>query len=114
MKSTNRRPGWIVRLGEVEWKRFTYGRANDALEMLGSVRHGPQVGALAKTADGEFVQVVGDYLTPLKKYTITKALAQAQSLRPKSCAPRWNSTRESSAAAAPVVIVKRRRTYMPG
>lgn len=103
-------------MGEAEWARFTYARepdSEDALQLLGSVRRGAQVGALAVTAEGAYLQVVGDYLAPLNKREIAKALAVAHSR--KHCQPQWAAPRPSHAAApAPaVVIVKRRRTYTP-
>ena len=71
---------------------------------------GAQVGALAMTAEGEYVQVVGDHLAPLKTKEIAKAVANA----PKESNPEflretppWLEARKES--PAPVVIVKKRR-----
>jgi hypothetical protein len=72
-----------------------------------------QVGALAMTADNQYVQVVGDHLTPLNTKKITKAVANA----PKESAARYpDFSRESPSVLvarkdtpAPVVIVKKRR-----
>ncbi|MES2948830.1 MAG: hypothetical protein V4858_09860 [Pseudomonadota bacterium] len=63
-----KKQSWFIRLGQPEWERHTYARPkSDALQLLGSVRRGMQIGALAKTEDGEYVQVVGDFVTPLNK-----------------------------------------------
>ena len=100
-----KKPTWYVRLGQLEWARHTYARpAEDELELLGSVRRGMQVGALAKTRDGEFVQVVGDFIVPLNKRKIETALTKAVST---DAGPAARSVQK--AAPPPVVTVKRRR-----
>ena len=62
------------------------------------------------TAQGEYVQVVGDHLAPLKTKEIAKAVANA----PKESnpaffreTPPWLEARKES--LVPVVIVKKRR-----
>ncbi len=62
------------------------------------------------TVEGEYVQVVGDHLAPLKTKEIAKALANA----PKESSPEfsreslpWLVARKES--PAPVVILKKRR-----
>ena len=105
------KPGWRVVLGRTAWSRHTYERPEgDELKLLGSVSKGAQVGALAMTAQGEYVQVVGDHLTPLKSEEIAKAVANA----PKESNPEfsretlpWLEARKES--PAPVVIVRKRR-----
>jgi hypothetical protein len=72
-----------------------------------------QVGALAITADEQYVQVVGDHVTPLNTREIAKAVANA----PKEFvanypeyskeSPPWLVARKDT--PAPVVIVKKRR-----
>ncbi len=99
-----------MRLGVPEWSRYTYARPEgDALRLLGSVRRGPQIGALAMTEDGQYVQVVGDYVTPLNGSQLTRAMAKAK--------PEEPSYPVQKAAARvgppPVVTIKRRRTYVP-
>ena len=109
-----RKPGWRVVLGRLAWSRHTYERPQgDALKLIGSVRKGMQVGALAMTAEDQYVQVVGDHITPLNTREIAKALANA----PKESAafdpafssesPPWLAARKDT--PAPVVIVKKRR-----
>ena len=109
-----RKQGWKVVLGRLAWSRHTYERPQgDALKLLGSVSKGMQVGALAMTADDQYVQVVGDHITPLNTREIAKAVANA----PKESAatypafskesPPWVEARKDS--PAPVVIVKKRR-----
>jgi hypothetical protein len=109
-----RKPGWRVVLGRLAWSRYTYERPQgDALKLLGSVSKGMQVGALAMTADDQYVQVVGDHITPLNTKKITKAVANA----PKESATRYpDFSREFHQVLgahknnpAPVVIVKKRR-----
>lgn len=105
---------WHVRLGETEWTRHTYAREDAALQLLGSVRRGAQVGALGVTDEGEYVQVVGDHLTTLSKRELTKAvsIARANSLKygPTS---RWAAPAPVCVAVPALVIVKRRRVYAP-
>jgi len=94
---------WFVRLGPDEWKPFTYERSeDDPLRLLGSVRRGARVGALAITSSGEYVQVNGDYVGTLSSSQVRKAIARAESAgsRPRPAA---------RPPAAPVVVIKRRR-----
>lgn len=108
---TPRKPGWRVILGRTAWSRYTNERPEgDDLQLLGSVHKGAQIGALAMTVEGEYVQVVGDHLAPLKTREIAKALANAP--RPSSPVfsretPPWLVA--SRASPVPVVIVKKRR-----
>ncbi|MBU3897684.1 MAG: hypothetical protein KJ614_01935 [Gammaproteobacteria bacterium] len=108
---TPRKPGWRVVLGRTAWSRHTYERPeDDDLTLLGSVRKGAQVGALAVTAEGEYLQVVGEHLSPLKTNEIAKAVAHAtRESNPefsRETLP-WIEAHEES--PAPVVIVKKRR-----
>lgn len=99
---------WFIRLGSVEWLRYTYTRADDdTLKLLGSVKRGPQMGALAMTAEGNYVQVVGDFITPLNKAQITRALTKVrapESYPVQRVVPRTGPP--------PVVTVKRRRVFV--
>lgn len=115
-----RKPGWRVVLGKLAWSRYTYARPQgDALKLLGSVSKGMQVGALAITAENQYVQVVGDHITPLNTRKIAKAVANAPkepaAFDPESSreSPPWQVARKDT--PAPVVIVKKRRVaVMPG
>jgi hypothetical protein len=106
-----RKPGWRVVLGKVAWSRYTYERPEgDDLKLLGSVSKGAQVGALAMTVEGEYVQVVGDYMVPLKTKEIAKAVANApRETNPvlSGETPSWQASRKE--APPPVVIVRKRR-----
>lgn len=103
---------WLVRLGEIEWSRFTYARAeDDPLRLLGSVRRGAQVGALAITADERYVQVVGDFVSTLPSGEIARAVGKARKLQPRE--PYLLPPKAPSTAPVPVVTVKRRRVYVP-
>lgn len=95
---------WFVRLGPLEWARYTYDRLDDdPLRLLGSVKRGPQMGALAITADGQYVQVVGDFITPLCTSQIVRALVKAKAPEPRAPA---------RPLCVPVVVVKRRRVFV--
>lgn len=97
---------WQVRLGAQEWQRFTYPRPEgDPLQLLGSVRRGARIGALAITPDGQYLQVNGDHLSTLNGSQIRRALSKAEPARAKPSAP-------ASPQNAPVVVIKRRRTIV--
>jgi hypothetical protein len=99
-----------VRLGVPEWSRYTYARPEgDALRLLGSVRRGPQMGALAMTEDGQYVQVVGDYVTPLNSSQLTRAMTKVKPEEPSYPVQKT----VSRVGPPPVVTIKRRRTYVP-
>lgn len=108
MKSKSR---WSVRLGAIEWAKYTYNRSpDDQLHLLGSARKGQQSGALA-TLDDDFVLVVGDHVTVLG-HADNKALAAATAhartdVRPFVFQP------VPTRVAQPVVVVKRRRIPAP-
>jgi hypothetical protein len=106
-----RKPGWRVVLGTAAWSRHTHERPEgDELKLLGSVSKGAQVGALAVTPDGEYVQVVGDHVTPLKTKEVAKAVANASKDAKQEFSresPPWPLARNE--APAPVVILKKRR-----
>lgn len=108
---TPRKPGWRVVRGRTAWSRHTYERPEgDDLQLLGSVQKGAQIGALAMTVEGEYVQVVGDQQAPLNTKEIAKALAKApRQSNPEFSreTPPWMVARKES--PAPVVIVKKRR-----
>lgn len=105
------RTDWVVRLGRDEWMRFTYERpVGHALQLLGSVTRGPQTGALARDQDGNYLQVNGDYTSPLNSLRLRQAVAAARSSSWKPFVP----TRQE-AARVPVVTIKRRRVVsQPG
>lgn len=106
-----RKPTWRVVLGRAAWSRHTYERpAGGDLKLIGSVSKGPQVGALAMTIAGDYVQVVGDHVTLLNTKD-ARAVAKAVAKAPKefdagvsAAVPRQTPRRE-----VPVVVVKKRR-----
>lgn len=107
---------WQVRLGQAEWARFTYARpAGDSIRLLGSVRRGMQMGALAVTTEGQYVHVVGDHVTVLPTILIKKAISRAEAFEKSSGVSDWPVQRPSPAVsvAAPVVVIKRRRLVVP-
>lgn len=107
---------WVVRLGAGEWARHTYERAEDApLTLLGSVMRGQQIGALAQTAEGQYVQVVGDHVVPLNTSKIAAALARAKAQNKPQNKSRGLYRAASALEPAkpmPVVTIKRRRVFV--
>jgi hypothetical protein len=102
-----KKANWHVRLGSLEWARYTNARPeNDPLQLLGSVRRGLQVGALGLTDQGQYVHVVGDFVTPLNSSQISRAVAKAKGT------VHYAAPRPAKAAPAPVVTVKRRRVFV--
>jgi len=98
---------WHIRLGKFEAERHTYVRAvGDQLRLLGSIRRGAQIGALAITADGQYLAVVGDYETPLNSSQVNRAMASAVHEPVNRQAP------SCSQISAPTVVIKRRRTFI--
>lgn len=103
---------WSVKLGPAEWKRFTYSRSpGDPVQLIGSVKRGQQLGALA-LIDGQYFQINGDHQVALNQSQIASAVANAplandEPYRP--VAPRHIVA--SPAAAAPTIVVKRRRVF---
>jgi hypothetical protein len=96
-----KKANWLVRFGAHEWVRHTYERpADDPIRLLGSVRRGPQIGALGITADKKYVQVVGDYVVPLNQGQIKQAISKYKAFEARLAA---------ATAPPPVVVVKRRR-----
>ena len=97
------RTKWKVRLGDAEWARYTYPRPpGGELRLLGSVTRGPQVGALAVTNQGEYVQVVGDHEVHLNRSQLAKVISAREKAEPYRLP-------HMSRASVPVVVLKRRR-----
>jgi len=103
---------WAVRLGAHEWTKHTYERsANDPLSLLGSARHGMQIGALAKLGD-EFVLVVGDHVTALS-HSDNRDLAAATTQAKTDDQPFVFQPIPVPAKPPVVVVIKRRRVPAP-
>lgn len=103
------KPTWQIRLGENEWMRFTYARpVGDPIRLLGSVRKGMQMGALAVTWQGQFIAVNGDYITPLNHGQIQRVLdgMKAHAM--------YQLRRNQRMVIPPRVEIKRRRNYQYG
>ncbi len=106
MVAMDSKDDWSVRLGRQEWARFTYARLEgDSLRLLGCVRRGPQMGALAITRDGQYVQVNGDFVGPLNSSQIRRAVAKAQAVVSKPFTRRLATAQVHT----PVVVIKRSR-----
>jgi hypothetical protein len=100
---------WVVRLGQSEWARHTNSPNVDAaLRLIGSVQHGARQGALAVDGNGNYFQVNGEYIAPLNKRHVGKAVSAAQMRAPSQHTPR------RPPSAAPVVTVRRKRQLDPG
>ncbi len=102
---------WCIRLGATEWARYTNARMNsESMKLLGSVRKGAQMGALAQTAEG-YVQVNGEFITKLNTSQIRCALAKVEAAEAHQ-ARRMLRRVVHNAAPPPVVVVKRRRSFV--
>ena len=101
---------WVVRLGQSEWARHTHGcSVGESLRLLGSVQRGAQVGALAVDSNGDYFQVNGEYVAPLNKRFIAKAVSAARSHVPSQ----YEAFRQRT-APPPVVTVRRSRSALRG
>ena len=58
------------------WQAYVPGTAPDG-ELLGTVSRGAQIGALARLPDGRYMQVNGDWMTPLNGAKVEHALRKA-------------------------------------
>lgn len=106
----SKKAGWQVRLGREEWARFTYEREEgDGIQLLGSVHRGLQAGALGLMADGQYVQINGDHITPLGAGQIRRALGKVTPAR----GPAPYKRPAQSNRPAPVVVIKKRRVLSP-
>lgn len=83
-------------------------QAPEGAELLGVVERGMQIGALARLADGSFVQINGDVVQPLNRSQVEAALRAARPARPHG---RFKAS--SAPVAPPVVTIKRRRVFTP-
>ena len=102
---------WVVRLGQAEWARHTNAPSvNASLRLIGSVQHGARLGALAVDGNGDYFQINGEYIAPLNKRHVSKAVSAAQARAPSQPMPR----RPQTPAPMPVVTVRRRRILDPG
>jgi hypothetical protein len=74
--------GWVVRLGREEWQRFTYERPEGSpLQLLGSVAQGAGIGALAVDEDGNYLQVNGDHVSPIKQRPAAPSRRSSQDIQ---------------------------------
>lgn len=82
---------------------------HDGFRYHGVIQNGFQIGALAETPDGRYVQVNGAIIQPLSRQKVQRAIKLADihrarlAVQEQPTAPR---------ASTPVVIVRRRR-YIP-
>lgn len=119
---------WRIRLGETEWRRFTYPRTKaDPIRLLGSIAKGIMIGALAQDEAGRYFQVVGDHMVELNTRQITKAMSGAryvngyrpdapmQAYKPKPIQGTDGAEvgYADDTSKPTVVVVKRRRIAVP-
>jgi len=76
------------------------------MRLLGTVQDGLQIGALAQTPDGGYLQVNGDMLRVLNTSRVEHALDRATGVARRSAAPPPAPARPS---VQPTVIIKKRR-----
>lgn len=91
------------------WKRFAF--TGDALDYLGTIRRGMEIGALAKDAEGNYWQVNGDIRQVLNASRVAAHLRRARAQREPRVAGRQPI--DVARAAVVVVIKPRRRVLMP-
>ena len=104
---------WQVRLGELEWSRYTYARddGDATFKLLGSIQKGQQRGALAQRPDGVYVMLVGDFETELNQPQIRNVLGVPSAATIAAYAPAAPQANPQNPAKVPVVIIKKRRTF---
>jgi len=89
----------IIRLGP-HGVRYSFP-PRDGIKLLGTIQEGQAIGALAQRADGQYVQLNGDFERLLNTSRITAAI-QRQQRRHVAAHP-----------GIPVVTIKRRRVLLP-
>lgn len=106
------RDNWYVRLGRLEWQRFTYARdENDPIKLIGSIQRGAQIGALGMQGE-QFVQVNGDFVARLNTFQVRKALNKAKAPESSPRPSRGLHLKRSAPAPAPEIRFKRRRVFV--
>jgi hypothetical protein len=97
-----------ITLGE-GWRQFAFPRED--VELLGVIRRNIEIGALARTPEGLYLQVNGDMRQTLNKSRVEALLRSAKVLVPTVSLVRQPSQAER---AAVVVVVKPwRRMVVP-
>jgi hypothetical protein len=105
---TDMNKGYQITLGK-DWARFVHRRLAD-VELLGVVTCGAQIGALGQLADGRFVQINGDWVTPLNASRVRRTLGL---LRRHQAQPMHHQVARAPAPTTPVeVTVRKRRTVV--
>jgi hypothetical protein len=96
-----------ITLGK-DWTRFVHRTPAD-VELLGVIARGAQVGALGRRADGSYVQINGDWVTPLNTSRVRHTLGHRRV--PPLPVHRQAKPLPAPAPATPVqVTVRKRRT----
>ncbi len=112
----------IIKLGTY-WSTFSRPRTDR--ELLGTIQQGAAIGALARCADGSYLQINGDVETVLNASRVEAALRAAQpkgkhtarmrhKVDERAAVAEVDGIKEARAPVAPpVIIVKRRRVVVP-
>jgi len=79
---------------------------HEGFRYLGVIQNGFQIGALAQTPDGRYVQVNGAFVQSLNLHKVQRALRFAERHRARYAIPEHRPKLEQ---CAPVVSVRRRR-----
>lgn len=95
-----------ITLGE-GWRQFAFTQTD--IELLGVIRRGIEIGALARAKDGAFLQVNGDMRQPLNNSRIQALLRSARSDTRSAPVARQPSMEQR---AAVVVTVKPKRRVL--
>ena len=91
-----------------EWTRFARERTTDQFQLLGSVRKGASIGALAVAPDGRYLQVNGDYVSSIDTNKLRRAVQAATSQM--ASVTRLPMAAQRRDVPSPVVVIKRRRS----
>ncbi|RZI80712.1 MAG: hypothetical protein EOP38_21610 [Rubrivivax sp.] len=97
-----------ITLGE-GWRQFAFPQED--VELLGVIRRGMEIGALAKDPSGAYFQLNGDMRQTLNKSRVQSLLRSAKVLQPRVPVVRQPSPEER--AAVVVVVKPRRRVVVP-
>lgn len=110
MRSFNSKKTYAPRDAEICMRVLPFGerlfvpQVGPGARLLGVVQRGLETGALARLADGSYVQVNGDIVQPLNPMQVETALR---------CAGVALEQSAPVVAMKPMVIVKRRRVILP-
>jgi hypothetical protein len=106
--STDMSKAYQITLG-TSWARFVRDPPAD-VELLGVISCGSQIGALGLRADGSFVQINGDWVTPMNASRVRRALGPHR--LPQAGAVDYPVVPAPAPATPVQVTVRKRRTIV--